>query len=59
MPVASLIGNPTWAVIAALSAPVAFGITFLLLSRDPGGGRGDQPSHPAYTGPPDDDDDLG
>jgi hypothetical protein len=57
MLVASLIGNPALAVVAAVAAPVAFVITFWLLAKDPGDRRGRQHGHPAYTGPPEDDDD--
>ena len=51
---ATLIGNTTWIVIAAVSAPVAFAITFYLLAHEPKK-RQLRPGHPAYEG---DDDDL-
>jgi hypothetical protein len=50
---ATLIGNSTWIVIAAVSAPVAFGVTFYLLAHEPRKRRL-SPGHPAYEG----DDDL-
>jgi len=54
MIVATLIGNPTWAVIAALATPLSFIILFILLSKDPGPRRHVDPGHPAYVGRPED-----
>jgi len=51
---ATLIGNPTWNVIAAVSAPVAFAITFFLLAHEPRKRRL-HPGHPAFEGDDEDD----
>ncbi|HMK92556.1 MAG TPA: hypothetical protein VK576_06120 [Thermoleophilia bacterium] len=58
MDVASIVGSPVWAVVAAVAAPICFALTFVLLSKDPGDKRGQRPEHPAYTGPRTEDDEF-
>lgn len=47
--IATLIGDPTWIIIAAVSAPAAFVLTFYLLAHQPRGRR-PQAGHPAFEG---------
>jgi hypothetical protein len=51
---ATLIGNPTWIIVAAVSAPVAFALTFYLLAHQPRGRR-PEAGHPAFEGEEEDD----
>ena len=52
----AMLGNGGWAIVAAIAAPIAFALTFLLFTKDPGTSRGAKPGHPAYWGDDIDDD---
>ena len=56
MLIATIIGDPTGAIVAAIVAPVAFVIMFILLAKDPGQHRSIREGHPGYVpehdGPP-------
>jgi hypothetical protein len=47
--IATLIGDPTGAIVAALAVPVAFIIMFVLLAKDPGHHRSVGEGHPGYV----------
>ena len=56
MIVATLIGDPTWAVVAAVLVPLAFVLLIYLLAKDPGPRRNVSEGHPAYVRGRDDED---
>ncbi len=49
MLIATIIGDPTGAILAAIVAPVAFVIMFILLAKDPGRHRSVGEGHPGYV----------
>ena len=51
--IGSIVGSPTWAVVAAIVLVVCFVLTYYILIHDPRP-RTPGPGHPAYEGDEDD-----